>query len=216
MIKFRVLVFDNGSTLKDFIDDGDFIIIQGKDIKSDECSASKYSADAVIIDMSCFNKTDVFKYVADNSETYIFVVNADENLKYQIYECGAADVMTGLVDKIELSYKIHIAITKNKYKPKRYLIGDLMYEAETGTLLKDDRSIVLPTLQNKIFTLLLNGYYDNRIVKKDEVFTSMIDESSRIQNHIARLRYSLTYIKSRQVVIETIYGKGYKLLVIEK
>ncbi len=215
MIKYRLVIFEDGKSIQNFLEDCDLIIASCDDLKSGMVNAKNLSADAVIIDMQCYNKKEVLKYITDNSDINIFVVNADEEIKYQIYECGAVDVMTKPLDRIELKYKIDIAIKKSRYTPKKYYLGDLVYEIETGTLAKDSKSIVLPSLQNKIFALLLNAFYENRIVKKEEVFDSMVDESSRIQNHIARLRYSLSYIKSRQVIIETVYGKGYKLFVID-
>jgi len=215
LIKYRIIIFEKGKAINDFLKDCELIIVSCEDLLSGMADARNLSADAVIIDMDCYDKKDVLKYISQYSDVNIFVVNADEELKYQIYECGAVDVMTKPLDVIELKYKIEIAIEKSRYKPRKYILGDLIYEIETGTLIKEKKSIVLPSLQNKIFALLLNAFYENRIVKKEEVFDSMVDESSRIQNHIARLRYSLSYIKSRQVIIETVYGKGYKLFVID-
>ena len=215
MIKYRIVIFEKGKVISDFLENGYLIIVSCGDLASGMADAKNLSADSVIINMEYFDKKDVLKYITDNSDINIFAVNADESLKYQIYECGAVDVITKPFDIIELKYKIEIAIKKNRYKPKKYFLGDLIYEIETGTLIREKKSIVLPSLQNKIFALLLNAFYENRIVKKEEVFDSMVDESSRIQNHIARLRYSLSYIKSRQVIIETVYGKGYKLFIID-
>ena len=41
----------------------------------------RLSADAVIIDMDCYDKKDVLKYISQYSDVNIFVVNADEELK---------------------------------------------------------------------------------------------------------------------------------------
>ncbi|MBN2880184.1 MAG: response regulator transcription factor [Clostridia bacterium] len=215
MIKFRLVIFEKENEIREFLQSGNITIISHSELKTNAAETASMSADAVIIDMSSYDKTQVLRYINENGSTNIFAVNADEAIKYQIYECGAVDVMVKPLDKIELKYKIDIAISKSKYHPKRYCLGDLVYEIETGTLIKEHRSIVLPSLQNKIFAQLLNSYYENRIVRKEEVFDSLVDESSRIQNHIARLRFSLSYIKSRQVVIETVYGKGYKLFVMD-
>lgn len=215
MIKFKAVVLEKNKEIQNFIKQDYLNVTSYSDFWAGASAINRISADIVIIDISCFDKTDVFKYISKNTETSVIVVNAEKELKYQIYECGAVDVLIRPYDIIELKYKIDIAAKKNMYNPKQYHLGDLIYEIETGTIKKDDHSIVLPSMQNKIFTLLLNAYYEDRIVKKDEVFDSLIDESSRIQNHIARLRYSLSYIKSRQVVIETVYGKGYKLYIVE-
>jgi len=215
VIKFRLVIFEKEKVIKEFLQSDNITIISHSELKTSADETASMSADAVIIDMSAYEKTQVLRYITENGNTNIFAVNADEEIKYQIYECGAVDVMAKPLDKIELKYKIDVAIRKSKYHPKRYSLGDLVYEIETGTLIKDGRSIVLPSLQNKIFAQLLNSYYDNRIVRKEEVFDSLVDESSRIQNHIARLRFSLSYIKSRQVVIETVYGKGYKLFIMD-
>lgn len=216
MIKFRVLIIEKNDEIKQFLKEKSITIVSCKDFESYFCDAKKQSVDTIIINICDYNTTDAFKYISQNADKSILVVNANSNLKYQLYECGAYDVMIAPIDKIELKYKILVAIKKSKYRPQKYILGDLIYEIETGTLKKGDKSIILPTLQNKIFALLLNGYYENRIIRKDEVFNSMIDESSRIQNHIARLRYSLSNVTSEQVIIETVYGKGYKLLVIDK
>ena len=216
LIKYRALIIEKEDEIQKYLQDENLITVSCDNLECKSCSLERQSVDAIILDMSSFDKTDIFKYISENSAISIYVVNTDEALKYQLYECGAYDVLPAPADKLELKYKINIAIKKNKYIPKKYVLGDLLYEVETGTLVKGKKSIVLPALQNKIFALLLNGYYENRIVKKEEVFTSMIDESSRIQNHIARLRFSLNYISSRHVVIETVYGKGYKLIVMDK
>ncbi|MEX1377394.1 MAG: winged helix-turn-helix domain-containing protein [Eubacteriales bacterium] len=216
MIKYRILVIEKEEEIQKYLQDDNFNIVSCTTLECENCRIERQSVDAIILDMKSYDKTDIFKYISDNSHISIYVANAEAALKYQLYECGAYDVLPTPLDKLELKYKINIAVQKNKYIPKKYLIGDLLYEVETGTLIKGKKSIVLPTLQNKIFALLLNGYYENRIVKKEEVFNSMIDESSRIQNHIARLRFSLNYISSRHVVIETVYGKGYKLIVMDR
>lgn len=215
MIKFKAVVFEKDKEIQKFIGGEHLNVTSYCDFHLGAAAAKKISADMAIIDISCYDKTEIFKFISQNTEISVIVINAENEIKYQIYECGAVDVLPKPFDKIELKYKLNIAANRSMYNPRLYHLGDLIYEIETGTLKKDDQSIVLPSMQNKIFTLLLNAYYEDRIVKKEEVFDSIIDESSRIQNHIARLRYSLSYIKSRQVVIETVYGKGYKLYVVE-
>ncbi len=44
--------------------------------------------------------------------------------------------------------------------------------------------------------------------------TEEIDESARIQNMIARIRKNLYHVKSERVLIETLYGMGYQLVIL--
>lgn len=215
MIKFRLYIFERGTKLSDYLEDSSIRITTEDKLCDLAESLQKYSPEAIIIDMGSFDTTSVLQFISIRSDIPIIVICSNENIKYQLYECGASDVLVSPLDKLELKYKINVRIKQSTYKLKRYPLGDLIYEADTGTLIKNDKKVVLPTLQNKIFTLLVKGYYESRVVQKEEIFNSMIDESGRIQNHIARLRYSLAYIESRKVMIETVYGRGYKLYVME-
>ncbi|WP_170311509.1 response regulator transcription factor [Vallitalea okinawensis] len=131
------------------------------------------------------------------------------------YENGADDYITKPFDLKELVYKLNAIRRRVMSNMRVYHIGDIVFDLDLCELRCKEKIVTLSPSQVKIFKLLHQKYLQKTYLDKKEIFDTDIDESHRIQTFIGRLRNNLAYIRSERVYIETIYGKGYQLDVVQ-
>lgn len=146
-------------------------------------------------------------------DTRIIMLTAlgDYDSKKVCYDGGADDYITKPFDLTELVYKLN-AMKRRIIASKKVLqLGDLTYYTDSGKLKCGEKSVILPPSQMRLFKLLVDKYMLKSYLDKKDVFGTEVDESHRIQTFIGRIRDNLNFLGSKQVYIETLYGKGYQL-----
>lgn len=161
---------------------------------------------------------DLISYFRKQHDCWILVLTALEDIecKRVCYENGADDYLTKQFDLYELLYKLNAVKRRVLSTLREFQIGDIGFNVESNKLTCKDKSIVIQPSQVRFLKLLYNKYLENSYVDKSEALedtSGELNETSRLQTLVARIRKNLSYIGSRQVDIETIYGKGYRILV---
>jgi len=171
--------------------------------------------DIMLPDGSGFDLVPVFRQQKD---CRILVLTALDSFssKQIAYETGADDYITKPFDLGELIYKLNAIKRRIISEHRKCCIGDISFEVDQNRLICDGRVCVIQPSQMMLLKRLMEKYEENNYLKKSDVSDCNcfgIDESQRIQTLVARLRKNLVEVGSRQVTIETIYGKGYKLVI---
>lgn len=153
---------------------------------------------------------------ANNARILMLTALDDAESKRICYQNGADDYIRKPFDLDELLLKLH-ALEKRILKDSdEIMIGDLLFRPRERTLTCGKRQVFLQPSQAELLRLLYEQYLDGAILGKEQMFftqDSGVDESSRLQTLVARLRKSLASAGSQAVGIETYYNKGYALTV---
>lgn len=150
----------------------------------------------------------------------ILMITALNNKKSLIdaYENGADDYITKPFDMDVLIYKLNVIKKRLLDNSNIYKIGDIELDVFNNNLKCKDEFISIQPSQARCLKLLYEKYLDNTYLSKNEMlnYTSeKIDENSRIQNLVLRLRKQLQEIDCGKVDIDTVYGKGYRLVIVQ-
>lgn len=164
------------------------------------------------------NGYDLIPFFRNERDTRILMLTAldDEQSKRISYEKGADDYITKPFDLYELIYKLNAIRRRILANSDVYHVGDIEFNTESFRLTCKEKSIIIQPSQMRFLKQLYMKYLEKSYVNKSEIidgYSEDIDESSRIQTLVARLRKNIYYVESKQIEIETIYGKGYKLIV---
>lgn len=171
--------------------------------------------DIMLPDGSGFDLVPMFRQRKDCRILMLTALDSDSS-KRIAYETGADDYITKPFDLGELIYKLNSIKRRILSEHRKCSIGDISFEIDQNRLVCGERVCMIQPSQIKLLKRLLEKYEEHDYLKKCEVSECTcfeIDESQRIQTLVARLRKSLVEVGSKQVSIETIYGKGYKLAV---
>lgn len=163
---------------------------------------------------------DLIPYIKKQSSALVIIISAlEENeTKRLAYEKGADDYMLKPITLFELEYKLR-AINKRQNTSKSiYKIGDVTLDIEKLTLSTDYNSVPIQYSQGMVLKLLYEKHLQKDILYKHELSDfkeiNKIDDF-RIHTLISRLRKSIQEIDSDKIIIENVYGKGYRLVVIK-
>lgn len=167
------------------------------------------------------NGYDLIKLFKAKLDCWVIMMTAlnDIDSKLMCYKLGADDYIAKPFDLFELIFKLNAIRKRILISLDEYKVGDIKFNIETFTLTCEKKSIIIQPSQIKLLKQLYMKSLENSFVNKFEIvdaYNKDIDESSRIQTLVARLRKNLSYIDSKQIEIETIYGKGYKMIVKNK
>lgn len=161
---------------------------------------------------------DLIDYFREYHDSRILMLTAldDDESKRISYETGADDYITKPFDLNELIYKL-AAIRRRMLSEQQYFeVGDIVFDPISNLLSCGEKSFYIQPSQMKLLKYLYLKYSEGTYFPKNEL-TGMkgiiLEEDSRIQTLIARLRKNLVEVGSRKVSIETIYGKGYRMTV---
>lgn len=151
-------------------------------------------------------------------DCYIMMLTAlsDKESKKISYEKGADDYLIKPFDLDELIYKLKATKRRIEAHVKEFHIGDMSFEIDTNIISCKEKSFAIQPSQIKLLKWLYDKYKENTYLDKDEIINLIgkgVNEDSRIQTLVARLRKNLSDVGSEEIVIETIYGKGYELVV---
>jgi len=159
---------------------------------------------------------ELLPLLSASAKVIIMTALTDRDSKYLCYEYGAEDYLIKNFDMQEMLYKIEVM--KRNMRHDTMIIGDLVVDVKKQQLCCGENIVDLPHSQVELIKSLYQCYRKNTYLPRDEVVsmrTDAVDESARVQNLIARLRKNLQQVKSKEVFIETIYGKGYQLSIMQ-
>ena len=161
---------------------------------------------------------DLIYFFRKHNDSRILMLTAldDEQSKRVSYENGADDYITKPFDLYELVYKLGAIKRQIISSLREYQVGDIVFDTDSNRISCGEKSFFIQPSQIKLLRCLYERYEEDSYLDKSEACglnCEGVDESQRLQTLAARLRKSLIDVGSKDVFIETIYGKGYKLYV---
>lgn len=197
-----------------------FLSFSAENIEDAKDIYNKEKPEIILLDIMLpdGNGYDLIKLFKDKLDCWIVMMTAlnDIDSKLISYKLGADDYITKPFDLFELTYKLNAIRRRILLNLDEYHVGDIRFNTGTFRLTCIEKSIIIQPSQMKFLKQLYLKHLENDFVNKNEIIDVMsndIDESSRIQTLAARLRKNISYIESKLIEIETIYGKGYKMIV---
>lgn len=174
--------------------------------------------DIMLPDGNGYELIKFFKSRLANCWVIMMTALDDTCLKRSSYELGADDYITKPFDIFELIYKLRAIKKRICNYAKEYYIGDIKINELTCEIMKGDKHLRIPSSHIKFIKSLYNKHKEGTYLTKIDLQTEELKEfedSNRIQTFVSRVRKNLQQIESENVSIETIYGKGYALDIIE-
>lgn len=154
-----------------------------------------------------------------NSRIIMMTALDDEQSKRISYENGADDYITKPFDLYELIYKLNAMRRRIFLQLIEFQIGDIIFNVDTNKLICKGKTYSIQPSQIKLLKELYVKYNGNSYLDKQEFsffFKEELNEDYRMQTLVARLRKNLSTIGCEEVIIDTIYGKGYQLVICGK
>lgn len=150
----------------------------------------------------------------DDSEIPIIIISAlfNEMDKVIALDLGADDYITKPFGILELTSRISAKLRKIQ-QTSNLVFGDLEIDLKTYTLSVKEQPVSLTKKEYDILVFLTKK--SNQVLTKEEIFfdvweTKFMGQTRALDMHVKSLRKKLADSNS-SVVIETIYGIGYKL-----
>lgn len=164
------------------------------------------------------NGCDLIKRFSANCDTRVLMLTAldDEQSKRMAYENGADDYITKPFDLYELVYKLSAIRKRVLSSMKKFSVGDISFDVESNLLSCGERGFYIQPSQMRLLRCLFAKHEEKSYLDKMEAcdfHCEGVDESQRLQTMVARLRKNLDDVGSKAVTIETIYNRGYELVV---
>jgi len=140
----------------------------------------------------------------------IIVLSAlnDFESKNSAYLKGADDYLTKPFDMNELILKLNAIRERLLSEQVIYNIGGIIFDVKVDEIRCGSEHIVLPRSQSKVFESLCSMYLCKN--NKNHYIESL--EKRNLETIINRLRKNLITLKSNDVEIITVYGRGYALM----
>jgi DNA-binding response OmpR family regulator len=126
--------------------------------------------------------------------------------------------MTKPFDMHELIYKLR-AITRRLVAHRTsYRIGDIILDMEANEISCEGRTRVLQPSQarflKELYCIYVEQRYESPSYELPYRYTdSQAEDPARVHTLAARLRKNLSDLGSTNVMIESVYGKGYRLII---
>lgn len=164
---------------------------------------------------------DLISFFRKYNDSRILMLTAlsDQESKRISYENGADDYITKPFDLYELIYKLGAIKRRILLQQNEYKVGDITFNIDSNLLTCKGKKTTLQPSQMKLLKRIYEKYEESSYLNKIEAVENVshnVDESNRIQALVARLRKNLADIGSEEIIIETIYGKGYQMAVCLK
>lgn len=161
---------------------------------------------------------ELITFFRKHYNSWIIMLTAldDEKSKRICYENGADDYITKPFDLHELLYKLNAIKRRIYLNLKECQIGDITFNTDTNKLTCKEKTIAIQPSQMRFLKLIYDKYREDSYLDKASVFdwaSEEVNETGRLQTLVARLRKNLSYIGCEMIDIETIYGKGYRIVV---
>lgn len=154
-------------------------------------------------------------------DTYILMLTAlgDAKSKKIAYEYGADDYACKPFDLFELIYKLKAAGKRMAVQKNVYHIGDVHLTISTGELACRGQTIHIPPSQASLLQALYKTYLDDTVLTVQNAHVMLpfpVHSTRQLHTIVTRLRNSLALVGSSYLIIDSIYGQGYNLIVLEE
>lgn len=179
--------------------------------------------DIVLLDIMLPGESgyDLIPFFRAHSNCFIMMLTAlgDKNSKRISYEKGADDYITKPFDLDELIYKLRVTKRRIEMHKKVICVGDISFGIETNIISCKGKSFTIQPSQINLLKMLYDKYKESTYLDKNDIdcwMNQRMSGNTRMQTLVARLRKNLSEVGSENIIIETLYGKGYELVVYKK
>ena len=219
MTQRHLLIVDDDEKLRRLLDQyltrSGFIVTEAENPFQAQELLKLFSFDAIVMDvmMPLQNGVEYTKELRQKGlQTPILMLTAmwDTNNRISGLEAGADDYLSKPFDPKELVLRLNNLLKHQQPLPQELHFDDFSYV--NGRLLKDGKEVNLTTSERALFKILAHSV--NIPVSRDELARQTQTTSVRtIDVQITRLRRKLEQDLKHPVWIQTVRGKGYKLVV---
>ncbi len=165
------------------------------------------------------NGYELINQLKNENDCWVIMLTAlsDFRSKEISYQSGADDYITKPFDMFELIFKLNAIRKRIVASTKVYVIGDIILDEEASEIFKGEAKLKIPASHSKFLGMLYEKYQTDSYLDKSELqfeYMNEFNDSNRIQTLVSRVRKNLKQIDSKNVLIETVYGKGYSMDII--
>ncbi len=140
----------------------------------------------------------------------------DAASKKASYSSGADDYITKPFDMFELIYKLR-AVSRQLLSHMQVIqIGDMTLQTEEHLLHRGEKRAYLQPSQTRLLRKLYLAYLEHETYSEEPAAVPSKGEPDSTYMQISRLRKKIREVDSQTVLIESVYGKGYTLSIIDE
>lgn len=222
----RILVIEDSFSLREslctLLDRQGYAVFQAADLAEARQSFLNASPDIILLDimLPSGDGYELIPFFREQQECIILMLTAlsDSKSKRLCYEKGADDYICKPFDMFELIYKLTAISRRVRASRKVFSIGDVTLDCEQNELRCKEVRVALQPSQVRCLHLLYERQQEGGYLSKQEARKSLgLESNSNVRLHtlVNRLRSGIQDSGSEQLLIETIYGKGYSLVILE-
>ncbi len=162
---------------------------------------------------------NLIKGMKAHHDAYILMLSAlsDAQSKKIAYEFGADDYACKPFDLFELIYKLKAAGRRLHSHRDTFHIGDVHLTLSTGELKCSEQTIHIPPSQTSMLKALYDAHIEGTVLTLEfaqVILPYPINSNKQLHTIVTRLRNSLSEIRCQRLLIDSVYGKGYTLVVL--
>ena len=131
------------------------------------------------------------------------------------FDVGADDYISKPFKPLELISRIKNQLRRYKKSPSIFKISNIKVDAIKGSVLKNDKEIILSALEYRLLLVFIN--HQGEIMTRNRLLEEIWDVSGEFVNdntltvYIKRLREKIEDNPTNPTIIKTIRGIGYKI-----
>lgn len=230
MSQYKLLLIEDDSSIRDILTyslsrEGFSIscVCNGKDgLKAIE----KFSPDLILLDLMLPDMSgfDICKEVTQKYQLPIIMLTARTDIVDKVLglELGADDYIPKPFDIRELVARIKVILRRVENVPKKYndlyINNSVRINTQARTVFRNELEVKLKPKEYEL--LLMFSHNKNRVFTRDEILDKVwsmdfTGDLRTVDVHVQRLRKKLNS-PSSPPIIETVFGLGYKMNLIEE
>ena len=218
MIKPHLLVVDDDEKLRRLLDQyltrSGFVVTEAENPQQAAELLKLFTFDAIVMDVMMPFKNGVaytkeLRQKGLSTPILILTAMGDTNNRISGLEAGADDYLSKPFDPKELLLRIQNLLKHQRSLPDKVSFGDFLWK--NGYLSKAGKTINLTTSEGALLDVLIKMI--NQAVSREELARQTQTISARaIDTQIVRLRHKIEEDSKHPFWIQTVRGKGYKLV----
>ncbi len=220
----RILLIDDDKDIRSFLrmslEAESFVVDEAADGETGSYTARTNDYDIVILDLDLPKKngSKVCKEIREAGKTMpilMLTVNADSEYKVELLNYGADDYLTKPFSFRELKARIRALLRRaHSIEPPVLEIADLKVDTSKQRVERNNKKIYLTRKEFSLLEYLMKhkGSVVSRGMIMEHVWNADSDPfSNTIEAHILNVRKKVDNVSSKQKLIHTIPGRGYKV-----